>query len=80
MSSGRFDCTEPSLTTALQGKQGVQGASRVRSGWFVYTKLCLYDSITMETALLWGGSRSRFVRYLDTCSGRFNSGEAPRTC
>ena len=26
MSSGWFDCTEPSLTTSLQGKQGVQGA------------------------------------------------------
>ena len=26
LSSGWFDCTEPSLATALQGKQGVQGA------------------------------------------------------
>ena len=26
MTSGWFDCTEPSLTTSLQGKQGVQGA------------------------------------------------------
>ena len=26
MSSGWFDCTEPSLSTVLQGKQGVQGA------------------------------------------------------
>ena len=26
MSSGWFDCTEPSLCTLLQGKQGVQGA------------------------------------------------------
>ena len=25
MRSGWFDCTEPSLTTSLQGKQGVQG-------------------------------------------------------
>ena len=25
MSSGWFDCTEPSLSTSLQGKQGVQG-------------------------------------------------------
>ena len=25
MSSGRFDCTKPSLATSLQGKQGVQG-------------------------------------------------------
>ena len=26
MRSGWFDCTEPSLTTSLEGKQGVQGA------------------------------------------------------
>ena len=26
MSSGWFDCTEPFLTTSLEGKQGVQGA------------------------------------------------------
>ena len=26
MSSEWFDCTEPSLTTSLEGKQGVQGA------------------------------------------------------
>ena len=33
MSSGWFDCTEPSLSTSLQGKQGVQGAySLVRGG------------------------------------------------
>ena len=31
--SGWFDCTEPSLSTALQGKQGVQGAyALVRGG------------------------------------------------
>ena len=33
MSSGWFDCTEPSPTTSLQGKQGVQGAyALVRGG------------------------------------------------
>ena len=33
MSSGWFDCTEPSLSTSLQGKQGVQGAyARFRGG------------------------------------------------
>ena len=33
MSSGWFDCTEPSLTSSLQGKQGVQGAyAQVRGG------------------------------------------------
>ena len=34
MSSGWFDCTEPSLCTLLQGKQGVQGALCKRSGLF----------------------------------------------
>ena len=33
MRSGWFDCTEPSLTTSLQGNQGVQGAyTLVRDG------------------------------------------------
>ena len=32
MSSGWFDCTEPSLGTLLQGKQGVQGASALVRG------------------------------------------------
>ena len=33
-SSGWFDCTEPSLCTLLQGKQGMQGALCNSSGWF----------------------------------------------
>ena len=33
MSSGWFDCTEPSLSTSLKGKQGMQGAyALVRGG------------------------------------------------
>ena len=32
MSLGWFDCTEPSLTTSLQGKQGVQGAYALVQG------------------------------------------------
>ena len=33
MRSGWFDCTEPALSTSLQGKQGVQGAyALVRGG------------------------------------------------
>ena len=33
MSSVWFDCTEPSLSTSLQGKQGLQGAyALVRGG------------------------------------------------
>ena len=34
-SSGWFDCTEPSVATLLQGKQGVQGA---HSGWFKHSE------------------------------------------
>ena len=29
---GTFDCTEPSLSTSLQGKQGVQGAHAIVRG------------------------------------------------
>ena len=32
MSSGWFDCTEPSLCTLLHGKQGVQGAYAIGRG------------------------------------------------
>ena len=32
MSSGWFDCIEPSLSTSLQGKQGVQGAYELVRG------------------------------------------------
>ena len=32
ISSGWFACTEPSLSTSLQGKQGVQGASAIGRG------------------------------------------------
>ena len=32
MSSGWFDCTEPSLSTSLQGKQGVHGAYALVQG------------------------------------------------
>ena len=32
MSSGWFACTEPSLSTALQGKQGVHGAYALVQG------------------------------------------------
>ena len=42
-SSGWFDCTEPSRSTALSGKQGVQGASALvrpdRTETFLSTSL-----------------------------------------
>ena len=37
MSSGWFDCTEHSLSTSLQGKQGVQGA------YFISLMQCVDD-------------------------------------
>ena len=40
MSSGWFDCTEPSLSTSLQGKQGVQGA-------FLYLHRCRGNKVCM---------------------------------
>ena len=39
MSSGWFDCTEPSLSTSLQGKQGVQGAWETKCAGCLY-KVC----------------------------------------
>ena len=39
MSSGWFDCTEPSQSTFLQGKQGLQGAyAIVRGGSSAFTR------------------------------------------
>ena len=38
MSSGWFDCTEPSQTTSLQGIQGVQGAKCTGSGRFQHSE------------------------------------------
>ena len=46
MSSGWFDCTEPSLSTSLQGGNGVQGAHRlqpvagVNSDCYVLNAVC----------------------------------------
>ena len=39
MSSGWFDCTEPTLSTSLQGKQGVQGAYALVRGGFSTSNL-----------------------------------------
>ena len=48
MSSGLFDCTEPSLTTSLQGKQGVQGAyALVRGGVNAFT-LHMQCSVSLD--------------------------------
>ena len=46
MSSGWFDCTEPSLATSLQGKQGVQGAyALVRVGQAQRTSANLHEPL-----------------------------------
>ena len=50
MRSGWFDCTEPSLSTSLQGKQGVQGAyALVRGGSTIPNLLCLRYGRTPRT-------------------------------
>ena len=43
MSSGWFDCTEPSPTTFLQGIQGVQGAICTGSGRFKVYRLLSHE-------------------------------------
>ena len=51
MSSGWFDCTEPSLGTALQGKQGVQGAyARVRGGSSTGQTTCFFLFLPTQRA------------------------------
>ena len=63
MSSGWFNCTEPSPTTSLQGIQGVQGAIW-SSGWFDCTEPSLTTSLQGKQgvqgayALVRGGSRA----------------------
>ena len=62
MSSGWFDCTEPSLSTSLKGKQGVQGAyALVRGG--SSTSNLLEPSRTTKIA--------RCVEFCHMSSGRF---------
>ena len=64
MSSGWFDCTEPSQTTSLQGRQGVQGAlctgSRLKHiephrtfSIFIHTEIARYIEVFLN---VWGGS------------------------
>ena len=52
MSSGRFDCTEPSLSTSLQGKQGVhgayalvQGGSSTSNHFFTEIARCAFEDV-----------------------------------
>ena len=68
MSSGWVDCTEPSLSTSLQGKQGVQGAYAVRDGSTIPNLLCLHR---------YRGNKE--CRCLCTCSGWFKHIEPRRT-
>ena len=50
-SSGWFDSTEPSLSTSLQGKQGVQGAYALSSGWFKHIEPLHYRDSKMWRVL-----------------------------
>ena len=67
-SSGWFDCTEPSLSTSLLGKQGLCSSS----GWFkhIEPRRTLSNYIITEV--------ERFVEFC-TCSGLFTCIEPPRT-
>ena len=63
MSSGWFDCTEPSLSTSLQGKQGEQGAYALVRG----ARRTFPNHIIIEIA--------RFVEFCHMSSGWFDHTE-----
>ena len=94
MRSGWFDCTEPSLTTALQGKQGVQGArALVRGGSSVanllepqHRKVCSILSKEFGVVCLYRPFSNYFFTGETRCagcsctrSGWFKRSEPPRT-
>ena len=66
MSSGWFDCTEPSQTTSLQGIQGVQGALGTGSGRFKHSE----PHRTFTKYLL--TERGRFIDFKYMSSGWFD--------
>ena len=70
MSSGWFDCTEHSLTSSLQGKEGVQGTS---SGWFK----CIEPPRTFSNHII--AKIARCVEFFHMSSGCFDSTELSRT-
>ena len=52
MSSGWFDWTETSLTTALQGRQGVQGALCTSSMRFKHRELKVCRVLSHEVGVV----------------------------
>ena len=68
MSSGWFDCTEPSLTTSLQGIQGVQGAICTGSGRFKNIKPHRTFSNFILTEI------ARYIEFYYTSLGWFDEG------
>ena len=66
MSSGWFDCTEPSPTTSLQGIQGVQGAICTGSGRFKHIEPHRTFSNYILTEI------ARYIEFFYTSSGWFD--------
>ena len=75
MSSGLFDCTEPSLTTALQGRKGVQGAISTSSMRFKHIEPHRTFSNCILTEI------ARYIDFFHTREGsmRFDVLEPHRT-
>ena len=73
MSSGWFDCTEPSLTTSLQRIQGVQGAICTGSGRFKHIEPYRTFSNFILT------EKARYIEYFHTSSGWFDCTEPSPT-
>ena len=78
MRSGWFDCTEPSLSTALQGKQGVQGASALVRGGSSTSNLL--EPQHHKASKVWRGLSQAFgvVRLYRTFSSYIVTGETRR--
>ena len=72
-SSVWFDCTEPSPTTSLQGKQGVQGALSTSSMRFKHSEPHRTFSNYILTEL------ARFIDFFHTSSGWFDCTEPSPT-
>ena len=73
MSSGWFDCTEPSPTTSLQGIQGVQGAICTGSGRFKHIEPHRTFSNCILTEI------ARYIDFFHSSSGWFDCTEPSPT-
>ena len=77
MSSEWFDCTEPSLATSLQGKQGVQGAyALVRGG---SSTANLLEPPHHRASKVWREELTRSVEFFHMRSGWFDCSEPSLT-